>query len=427
MGKEVSLSHYVTFQPCSLDGLFVLKPLRAFVSPSLVADTILGLPFLNSNGLVIDDLASTCISRTGNVSSYDLLNASALPSVPRPKWKSTHTRASEVHGARRKARAAHKALFQSNEFIDALKPKLSRMPARGAHSSSVVAAIRKRLDDVNTSVIFQAQLKQLDLEMKKKYSNLFKDLPPVHQLPNQVYHKFRLKDANKVVNRQGYSCPRKEQDAWKTLLDEFLTSGKLWPSDSECASPVFLVPKSGPNALPRWVNDYRELNNNTVPDCFPLPLVSEILTDCGKGKIWSKLDMTNTFFQTKVHPDHIKYMAVRTPFGLYKWIVMPQGCRNAPATHQHRMVAALRHLIGKICHVYLIIWSSSLTEHIKNIKLVLVALCDAVLYCNVKKTELFCTSINFLGHMISQDGIQADCTKALKIAEWPVLHTATDV
>ena len=84
--------------------------------------------------------------------------------------------------------------------------------------------------------------------------------------------------------------------------------------------------------MPRWVNDYRELNDNTVADKFPLPRIADILADCGKGKIWGKLDMTNAFFQTKVHPDHIKYTAVRTPFGLYEWVVMPQGCRNAPST-----------------------------------------------------------------------------------------------
>lgn len=173
---------------------------------------------------------------------------------------------------------------------------------------------------------FQDQLKRMDLEMKKKFGDLFDDLPPVHRLPDQVFHKFQLKDATKVINRRGYTCPRKERDAWKTLLDNFLVSGKLRPSDSEYASPAFLVPKSDPNALPRWVNDYRELNDNTVPDRFRLPLVSEILADCGKGKIWGKLDMTNAFFQMKVHPDHIRFTAVRTPFGLYEWVVMPQGC-----------------------------------------------------------------------------------------------------
>lgn len=140
--------------------------------------------------------------------------------------------------------------------------------------------------------------------------------------------------------------------------------------------------------------------------------------------------MTNTFFQTKVHPDHIKYTAVRTPFGLYEWVVMPQGCRNASSTHQRRMVAALRPWIGKICHVYLddiIIWSSCLLEHIKNVETILQALREASLFCSLKKTSLFCTSIDFLGHRISAEGIQADASKAAKISAWPTPQTASDV
>ena len=85
---------------------------------------------------------------------------------------------------------------------------------------------------------------------------------------------------------------------------------------------------------PRWVNDYRALNSNTVQDNFPLPRIDDILADCGKGKIFGKMDMTNSFFQTRVHPDDIHLTAVRMPWGLYEWTVMPQGGCNAPATHQ---------------------------------------------------------------------------------------------
>jgi len=76
--------------------------------------------------------------------------------------------------------------------------------------------------------------------------------------------------------------------------------------------------------------------------------------------------MTNSFFQTRVHLDDVHLTAISTPFGLYEWPVMPMGGCNAPATHQRRMTAALRHLIGKICHVYLddiIIWSQTLDKH----------------------------------------------------------------
>jgi hypothetical protein len=71
------------------------------------------------------------------------------------------------------------------------------------------------------------------------------------------------------------------------------------------------------------VNDYRALNANTVPDNHPLPRIDEILRNCAKGKIFGKIDMTNSFFQTRIHPDDIKYTATNTPEGLHEWTVMP--------------------------------------------------------------------------------------------------------
>lgn len=167
-----------------------------------------------------------------------------------------------------------------------------------------------------------------------------------------------------------------------------------------------------------------------MPDRHPLPTVDEILSDCGKGKIFGKMDMTNSFFQTRVHPDDVQYTAVTTPFGLYEWLVMPQGCRNAPATHQRRMVNALRPLIGKICHVYIddiVIWSQTLEEHRANVCAVLDALRAHSLYASPKKTHLFALDIDFLGHHISARGIEADPKKCDKVMEWPTPSSASDV
>jgi hypothetical protein len=200
-------------------------------------------------------------------------------------------------------------------------------------------------------------------------------------------------------------------------------------SNSAFASPSFIVPKTDPTALPRWVNDYRELNSNVVIDSHPLPRVDDILADCAKGKIWATIDMTDSFFQTKVHPDDIHLTAVTTPFGLYEWTVMPMGYRNAPSIHQRRVTAALRKYLGKFCHIYLddiIVWSQDIVEHEKNVRLIFQALIAARLYCNKKKTKLFCFRVNFLGHTISQDGIEADEKKAEKIENWPVPTNTTE-
>ena len=115
-----------------------------------------------------------------------------------------------------------------------------------------------------------------------------------------------------------------------------------------------------------------------------------------------------------VHLDDVKLTAVMTPFGLYEWVVMSMGCRNALATHQRRMNQALRKFIGKICHVYLndiIIWSSSIAEHCENIQTILQALQNVDLYCSAKRSRLFATEVDFLGHHILERGVEPDGKK----------------
>ena len=192
---------------------------------------------------------------------------------------------------------------------------------------------------------------------------------------DHIYHRIRLKDPTKVVRKHGYAAPKIYLECWEQLLKRHLDSGHLRPSSSEYSSPSFCVPKYR-NGIPdhtiepRWVNDFREINSNTVRDSYPLPIINDILSACGSGKYFAKFDMTNSFQQTRVHLDNIHLIAIRTPWGLYEWTVMPMGGSNAPAMRQRRMTDALRHLIGKICHVYLddiIIWSQTLEEHEENV------------------------------------------------------------
>ena len=202
------------------------------------------------------------------------------------------------------------------------------------------------------------------------------------------------------------------------------------PSNFEHTLPAFLVPKTDNTVLPRWVNDYHILNSNTVLDAHPLPWVDDILAECGKGKIWSKSDMTNSFFQTLVHPDDVPLTAVTTPFGLYEWVVMPMGLKNSPPIHQRRMTNALHEHIGCICHVYLddvIIWSDNLIDHKKHVNMVMEALQKAHLYLNAKKCYFFLTEVDFLGHHISARGIEPQSSKCEKIMNWPMPKSATDV
>ena len=158
--------------------------------------------------------------------------------------------------------------------------------------------------------------------------------------------EIKLKDLNMTVKNHSYPCPWKYCKAWQTLLNQHLASGRIRPSSSPHASPALIVPKSDSTALPCWVNNYRQLNSNTMIDSHPLPRVDDILNDCAKGKFFSTIDMTNSFFQTRMKLEDIHLTAVSTPFGLYEWTVMPMGLRNTPSIHQRRVTHALQGLLG---------------------------------------------------------------------------------
>ena len=419
MGEgEVVFSEWVKLKTISEDQQWTARTVGALVAPKLSYPVILGGPFLKSNKIVIDHETGSVVTKgTG----YQLL----------PLQRPAEARRQVPLDAKAQRKITER---QRSTVVEELKLKTKKRKSdadKQATRDTAHEHFAKTLNDRISILAVWDELTKYEQEIRKEFEDRFPaDIPHVTRLPDDVYHRFRLKDPEKVVKSRSYACPKKYRDAWRQLLDQHLAAGRIRESSSEYCSPSFLIPKADPTVLPRWVNDYRALNENTIPDQYPLPRIETILSDCAKGSIWAKIDMTNSFFQTRVHPDDVKLTAVMTPFGLYEWVVMPMGCRNAPATHQRRMNQALRKHIGKICHVYLddiVIWSSSIEEHRQNVRTVLQALRDASLYCSTKKSQLFTTELDFLGHHISHRGIEPDVRKVEKIQNWPVPTNARDV
>jgi hypothetical protein len=168
-------------------------------------------------------------------------------------------------------------------------------------------------------LVSEEVLRQKGEDMINEYRDIFpSDIPDTDKLPDDVLMKIKLCNNVKPMVARAYSCPKKYRDGWKTLIEQHLAAGRIRPSNSDYVSPTFIVLKADPNVLPRWVNNYRKLNANTVADNHPLPLVKDILWDCAGHEYYGKIDMTNSFFQTRMHPDSIEYTAVNTPFGLYE-------------------------------------------------------------------------------------------------------------
>lgn len=471
-GGTFSCTDYVKLHVRSCDKIWTAHTTRALIVPDLHFDLILGLEWLSANKIIVD-MAERSV--TAKDSDYLLIDPSCMPkSIPPsyiPSPSATTARLAKAHAPASSAKAHHeemknfvkdcmrKICIEIGDTIPRIEPiecsLLSFSILRNRIASLAAAVTRQQcfatadaqlksefndlfldsksssLPSVTPSPELNELLRKADNDIKSEFQDLFPDtLPPVESIPDDVHHRIIVTAAEKICVAREYSCPRKWRDSWKSLVEEHTKAGRIRPSSSPFASPSFLIAKADPTATPRWVIDYRRLNSVTVPDRFPLPRIDDILADCAKGKIWAKIDMTNAFFQTRMHPDDIPYTACRTPFGLYEWTVMPMGLRNSPSTQQRRVTAALRHLIGKICHVYLddiIIWSSSLEEHFRNVRLVLAALRANSLLCSMKKSILFCEEVIFLGHRISRNGVEADPAKVSKILDWPTPRSATEV
>jgi len=411
----VSLYEYVKLRLCDPSGGYAAKSVRAIIAPNLVSPVICGLPFLSHNSIVVDHASRTVIDKVHN---FDLMNPTIRPPPLAPKKK--------LKDFFKEIQADRKVMVAELKMVCADRKIMLQNKFEPVKQVDVVAAVRVRVE----TLAAQEQLDRMSDAVKTKYSKVFNPIPHVDELPTDVYCRIKLKDASKTITTRTYTSPRKYKAAWAELIQQHLDAGRIRPSNSAHASPAFLVPKSDSDVLPRWVNDYRQLNANTILDAFPLPRVDDILADCAKGKIWSKMDMTNSFFQTRVHPDDVHLTAMTTPFGLYEWLAMPMGLKNSPPIHQRRMVAALRHLIGTICHVYLddiVIWSNSVAEHTKHIDMVMKALANAKLHLNPKKCAFFRLEIDFLGHHISARGIQPNSSKVEKILNWPTPKSAMDV
>ena len=414
------LADYVTLSLSSLNNAWTSRPVRALIAPDLCINILLGLPFLKHNKIVVDHDLDTAICKS---TGFDLLNENkpiplitpAVPPISPKQKRDTILRSRRQMLEELKWHCAERLKkLENNGLFEPLKPL------------NHIASIRYTIERL-------ASLQELlnkEKELKIEFTQIFDPIPHIDRLPPHEPARIHLIDAYKKISNRSYSCPRQYKDAFATLIQERLKSGFIRPSSSSFASPSFIIPKKDPKALPRWVCDYRQLNSNTIPDNYPLPRIDEILADCGKGKIWSTIDMTDSFFQTRIHPDDIHKTAVTTPLGAYEWCVMPMGLRNSPPIHQRRVMNVLREHIGSICHVYMddiIIWSQTVEEHEHHLRLILRSLQRAGLYINRKKTNLFRYETSFLGHVISQDGIQPDPSKVEKIVNWPIPKNVKEV
>ena len=214
----------------------------------------------------------------------------------------------------------------------------------------------------------------------------------------------------------------------RKLLDDMLEQKIVEPASGPWASPIVLV--TNKDGTPRFCVDYRRINSLTKKDTHPLPRIDDTLDALSGSKWFSTIDLASGYWQVEMEPTDREKTAFATPFGLHQFRVMPFGLCNAPSTFQHLMELVLAGLHWSTCLVYLddiIIYSRNTEDHFKRLQEVLERLRTAGLKLKPSKCYLFQKSVHYLGHIISEHGVETDPQKIQCVKEWPIPTCTEDI
>lgn len=225
-----------------------------------------------------------------------------------------------------------------------------------------------------------------------------------------------------------YNLSETELKALDAYLRENLSRGFIRASNSPAGAPVLFVKKKDGSL--RLCVDYRRLNDITVKNRYPLPLIQESLDRLRDAKWFSKIDLRGAYNLIRVAEGDEWKTAFRTRYGLFEYNVMPFGLTNAPATFQRMINEVMRDFLDVKVIVYLddiMVFSRTRRQHIDDVKAVLQRLREHHLWAKPEKCQFFRKSVEFLGFVISRAGISMDPAKVEAVLQWPAPKTVKDV
>ena len=246
---------------------------------------------------------------------------------------------------------------------------------------------------------------------------------------NDLQMKIALTDDTPVAKNY-VGVPRPLIGELKEYVEDLLNRRFIQNSRSPYSSPCVVARKKDESM--RLCIDYRQLNNKTVPDRHPIPRIQDTLDGFAGQKWFSTLDQGKAYHQGFMHPSSRQLTAFVTPWGLFEWIRIPFGLKNAPSKFQRYMETILADYRDEFCIPYLddvIIYSRTFDEHVEHVRQVLRRLQEHGVKLKAKKCHLFQQEVNYLGRIVSADGYRPDPkhTDAIRSLKQWIPRTVGDV
>ncbi|KAL5571283.1 hypothetical protein UlMin_020880 [Ulmus minor] len=203
----------------------------------------------------------------------------------------------------------------------------------------------------------------------------------------------------------------------QTQLQELLEKGFIRPSHSPWGAPVLFVKKK--DGTLRMCIDYRGLNKVTIKNKYPLPRIDDLFDQLKGAVVFSKIDLRSGYHQLRIKE-----------YGHYEFLVMPFGLTNAPAAFMDLMNRVFKAYLDKFVIVFIddiLVYSRSQEEHANHLRMVLRTLVEHRLYAKFSKCEFWLQSVQFLGHVISKDGLSVDPAKIEAVSKWAAPTSVTEI
>jgi len=240
--------------------------------------------------------------------------------------------------------------------------------------------------------------------------------------------KIELKPGAKPVRQNSRPMAPPLRKEFRAQLDTMLEQGIVEEATSPWASPV--VPVRKKDGKTRFCIDYRALNSATVGDAYPLCSIRSNLESLQGARIFSVLDVASAYHHISVSPESRDYTAFASPFGSFRFKSMPFGLKNSGAAYSRMVDRMLQQLPPGFCLSYLddvLVYSSTVDEHLPHLEKVVELHCKAGLKLQLSKTRIFQDEVEYLGHLISKQGITMIPAYVARIQEWPKPTTGKEL
>jgi len=267
-----------------------------------------------------------------------------------------------------------------------------------------------------------------DVPIVRDFPDVFPDDLPGLPPTRQVQFRIDLVPGAAPVAKAPYRLAPSEMQELSNQLQELLSKGFIRPSSSPWGAPILFVKKK--DGSMRMCIDYRELNKLTIKNRYPLPRIDDLFDQLQGASFFSKIDLRSGYHQLRVHDDDIPKTAFRTRYGHYEFLVMPFGLTNAPAVFMDLMNRVCRPYLDKFVIVFIddiLIYSKNKREHEQHLITILQLLRNEHLYAKFSKCEFWLRQVQFLGHVVNEEGIQVDPAKVEAIKKWEAPRTPTEV